>query len=108
MQATLASPQCTLEPFSSQVWGAQAQAGTVYPQVNLDDAVQRVMLRPHGGENVQAVSYSRRRGYSTWPQEAPHPARLTGSRCQEGDSGRGKRGGKHSQGPSTLLWNTEA
>lgn len=29
MQATLASPQCTLEPFGSQVLGAQAQAGTV-------------------------------------------------------------------------------
>lgn len=57
MQATLASPQCTLEPFSSQVWGAQAQAGTVHPQVNLDDAVQRVMLRPHGGKRPGSVLF---------------------------------------------------
>lgn len=85
MQATLANPQCTLEPFSSQVLGAQVHAGTVHPQLSLDDAGA-----PQ--EEVQAVSFSRGWGYSTWPQEAPHPAWLTGSRCQEGDSGAGRGG----------------
>lgn len=77
MQATLASPQCKLEPFGSAVSGAQAQAGTVHPQWNLDDAIQGEVHR-----TVQAQSFSRRL--------APHPAWLTGSRCQEGDSGAGQ------------------
>lgn len=55
MQVILESPQCTLEPFGSQVLGAQAQAGTVHPQLNLDDAVQGGVHR-----TVQAVSFSKR------------------------------------------------
>lgn len=54
MQATLANPQCTLEPFSSQVSGAQVPAGTVHPQLSLDDSgphrkMSRQYLSPEGG-----------------------------------------------------------
>lgn len=49
MQATLV--ESTMQTtFGSQVSGAQAQAGTVHPQLNLDAAVQGAM---HG--TVQAV-----------------------------------------------------